>query len=85
MSKTPHSVLIAEEQIHAAGEVLARAFFNDPLCAIYNDHLAAIEENATASWGRPERGTLTTGGRRNHLKNFHHQGQFPSPGNWGAC
>ena len=32
MSRTPQSVLIAEEQILAAGEVLARAFCNDPLC-----------------------------------------------------
>jgi hypothetical protein len=32
MSRTPQSVPIAEDQILAAGEVLARAFFNDPLC-----------------------------------------------------
>ncbi len=31
MSRTPQSVLIAQEQIPTAGEVLARAFFNDPL------------------------------------------------------
>jgi GNAT superfamily N-acetyltransferase len=32
MNRTPQIVLIAEEQILAAGKVLARAFFNDPLC-----------------------------------------------------
>ncbi len=32
MSKIPQIVLLADEQILAAGEVLARAFFNDPLC-----------------------------------------------------
>jgi GNAT superfamily N-acetyltransferase len=34
MSRTPQIVLIAQEQIPTAGEVLARAFFNDPL-AVY--------------------------------------------------
>jgi hypothetical protein len=32
LSRTSQIVLIADEQIPAAGEVLARAFFNDPLC-----------------------------------------------------
>jgi GNAT superfamily N-acetyltransferase len=32
MSRNPQSVPIADEQIPAAGQVLARAFFNDPLC-----------------------------------------------------
>jgi hypothetical protein len=32
MSATPQSILIADEQIVAAGEVLAHAFLNDPLC-----------------------------------------------------
>lgn len=32
MSGTPQSVLIADEQILAAGDVLAQAFVNDPLC-----------------------------------------------------
>ena len=32
MSRTPQAVLIADDQIPSAGEVLAQAFFNDPLC-----------------------------------------------------
>jgi hypothetical protein len=32
MSATPQSILIADEQIVAAGVVLAHAFLNDPLC-----------------------------------------------------
>jgi len=41
MSRTPQSVLIAEEQILAAGEVLARAFFTDPLCMYTQPDLEA--------------------------------------------
>jgi hypothetical protein len=41
MSSAPQSVLIAEEQILAAGEVLARAFFNDPLCVYTQPDLEA--------------------------------------------
>jgi hypothetical protein len=41
MSGTPQSVLIAEEQILAAGEVLARAFFNDPLSVYTQPDLEA--------------------------------------------
>jgi hypothetical protein len=41
MSRTPKSVLIAEEQILAAGEVLALAFFNDPLCVYTQPDLEA--------------------------------------------
>ncbi len=41
MSRTPQSALIAEEQILAAGEVLARAFFNDPLCVYTQPDLEA--------------------------------------------
>ena len=41
MSRTPQIVLIAQEQIFAAGEVLARAFFNDPLCVYTQPDLEA--------------------------------------------
>jgi ribosomal protein S18 acetylase RimI-like enzyme len=41
MNRTPDIVLIAEEQILAAGEVLARAFFNDPLCVYAQPDLEA--------------------------------------------
>ena len=41
MSRTPQSALITEEQIFAAGEVLARAFFNDPLCMYTQPDLEA--------------------------------------------
>jgi GNAT superfamily N-acetyltransferase len=37
MSRIPQSILIAQDQIPAAGEVLARAFVNDPLC-VYTQH-----------------------------------------------
>ena len=43
MSRTSQIVLIAEEQILAAGEALARAFFNDPLCVYtQRDHRARM-------------------------------------------
>jgi hypothetical protein len=32
MIRIPQSVPIVDDQLPAAGEVLARAFFNDPLC-----------------------------------------------------
>jgi len=41
MSSALQSVLIAEAQILAAGEVLARAFFNDPLCVYTQPDLEA--------------------------------------------
>jgi GNAT superfamily N-acetyltransferase len=41
MSRTPQIALIAEEQILAAGEVLARAFFRDPLCVYTQPDLEA--------------------------------------------
>jgi GNAT superfamily N-acetyltransferase len=43
MSRTSQITLIAEEQILAAGEVLAQAFFNDPLCVYTQpDHRARM-------------------------------------------
>jgi hypothetical protein len=41
MSRAPQTVLIAGGQILAAGEVLARAFFNDPLCVYTQPDLEA--------------------------------------------
>jgi GNAT superfamily N-acetyltransferase len=41
MNRTPQIVLIADEQIPAAGEVLAQAFFNDPLCVYTQPDLEA--------------------------------------------
>lgn len=41
MSQTLQSVLITKEHIPSAGEVLARAFFNDPLCVYTQPDLEA--------------------------------------------
>jgi GNAT superfamily N-acetyltransferase len=41
MSRTTQIVLIAEDQIPAAGEVLTQAFFNDPLCVYTQPDLEA--------------------------------------------
>jgi GNAT superfamily N-acetyltransferase len=47
MSRTPQSVLLAQEQILAAGEVLARAFFDDPLCVYTQPDLEARRSQFT--------------------------------------
>jgi GNAT superfamily N-acetyltransferase len=47
MSRTPQIALIAQEQILAAGEVLARAFFNDPLCVYTQPDLEARRSQFT--------------------------------------
>ncbi len=62
MSRTPQSALIAEEQILAAGEVLARAFFNDPLCVYTQPDLEARRSQFTWLFTRLVREGARQGG-----------------------
>jgi hypothetical protein len=63
MSRTPQSVLIAEEQILAAGEVLARAFFNDPLC-VYTHTAGTGEGTGGDGWSSLRGGVPSRAGDR---------------------
>lgn len=62
MSKIPQIVPIAEEQILAAGEVLARAFFNDPLCVYTQPDLDARRNQFTWFFTQFVREGVTQGG-----------------------
>ena len=69
MSRTPQIVLLAEKQILAAGQVLAQAFFNDPLCVYTEPDLEARMSHFAALFtllvrkGARHDGVYTTIGR----------------------